>query len=231
MMTADEELKIRNITKVFRPDKKLDFQVDALTVGWMYLWITVDGETFFQSFDEAFDRVIDLMEVYIAVRDYGKDNVSLYWKGDKISWYWNDGNVVYLDVFRLSDDCFRLHIKVRFYEGEPEIFEKSVDFRKDELLSILDDFFRQVLDNKGFPLQYPVGCDGHDEELGEKADALVDEIWELFPEDMRNDDKLYFELEAICSNAIETLTPEVQEYADKYRKMLETHELPDCIRW
>ena len=79
-MTADEELEMRTTTKAFRPDKKLDFHVDTLTVGWMFVRITVDGETFWQSFDEAFDRVIDLMEVCIAVRDYGKDNVSPYWK-------------------------------------------------------------------------------------------------------------------------------------------------------
>ncbi len=234
MMTADEELKMRTITNAFRPDKKLDFQVDAMTAGWMYVRITVDGETFLQSFDEAFDRVIDLVEVYIAVRDYGKDKVSPYWKDDKISWYWNDENEINLDVFRLSDDCFRLHIKVRFYEGEPEFFEKTVDFRKKELLNILDDFFRQVLANKGFPLQYPFGCDGHDDdndELAEKSAALAEEILALFPEDMRKDDKLCFELEAICANAIEKLTPEAQEQVDQYRKMLETHELPDYIRW
>lgn len=231
-MTMDEELDFY-APNVVKDDlgRKFYIGLNNLYVGWMELEFIVDGEKIPQSFDEAFDHVWELMEVYIAVRDYGKDHMASVWEGDKASWRWNDDDYVKLQLIHLKDDCFQLQIKVEFCEGKPEIFEKSINLTKAELLNALDEFFHQILNNKGFPLQYPAGCRDYEEETEDKADAVLEEILQLLPDEIKKRDDISMGLEVICTNALVKPTAETQEYIDDYRAMLEKHELPEWFVW
>lgn len=120
---------------------------------------------------------------------------------------------------------------VKFYDGKPEIFEKTVDLTKDELLGGLDDFFKQILKDPGFPFQYPAGCMDYAEKSDEKAFALLDELMDFLPKACWEEDKDYTRLSTICSNAVRVPTEETKEFIDAYRKMLENHELPSRFRW
>ncbi len=205
---------------------KFRLDVISLYYGWLSMQITVDGKSFWYRFDEAYDNVIDLMNLYNTVSGDETKRGVLLWKENLLSFYWNDSGNISFKVYRLNCDWFRLHFDVEFFDPE-ESFEKTVTVTKKELLGTLDAFFEQILASKGFPLQYPFGCEGHDEELSEKADALLHEIFDVLPKKAKNDDELYLTLNAICSNAIEMLNPETQKKADEYRNMLKTHVLPE----
>lgn len=220
----------RNVMKDEK-ERKFHIELENLCLGWLDAVFVVGGETFYLSSDETFDWVVDLMEVYISVRDYGKEKVDFVWDGEHASWYWNEDAEVHLDVYHLEKDFFRLHMHVKFYDGKPEIFEKTVDLTKDELLGGLDDFFKQILKDPGFPFQYPAGCMDYAEKSDEKAFALLDELMDFLPKACWEEDKDYTRLSTICSNAVRVPTEETKEFIDAYRKMLENHELPSRFLW
>lgn len=215
----------RNVMKDEK-ERKFHIELENLCLGWLDAVFVVGGETFYLSSDETFDWVVDLVEVYISVRDYGKEKVDFVWDGEHASWYWNEDAEVHLDVYHLEKNSFRLHMHVKFYDGKPEIFEKTVDLTKDELLGGLDDFFKQILKHPGFPFQYPAGCMDYAEKSDEKAFALLDELMDFLPKACWEEDKDYIRLSTICSNAVRVPTEETKEFIDDYRKMLENHELP-----
>lgn len=220
----------RNVMKDEK-ERKFHIELENLCLGWLDAVFVVGGETFYLSSDETFDWVVDLVEVYISVRDFGKGNVDFVWDGEYASWYWNEDAEVHLDVYHVGNDLFRLHMHVKFYDGKPEIFEKTVDLTKDELLGGLDDFFKQILKDPGFPFQYPAGCMDYAEKSDEKAFALLDELMDFLPKACWEEDKDYTRLSTICSNAVRVPTEETKEFIDAYRKMLENHELPSRFLW
>lgn len=230
MTMEEQEILSRNVM-ADAEERKFHIQLRDLYAGWLGADFILDGEKVLLCADEAFDWVIDLVEVYISVRDYGKGNVDFVWDGDHASWYWNEDAEVHLDVYHLEKDFFRLHMHVKFYDGKPEIFEKTVDLTKDELLGGLDDFFKQILKNPGFPVQYPAGCMDYTEESEEKASMLLDELMDFLPRECYAEDKDFIRLSAICDKAVKVPAEETKRFIDDYREMLETHELSSRFLW
>lgn len=207
--------------------QKFNIRVDALSDGWMITEITVDGTIFWHMFDEALsDPTIDLMKTYLAVRDYKEDTDAVIWRSNSISWLWSDRTTLLFQLSHVKEDTFQLHIEAQLYEGESDILVKTITITKAKLLYVLDTFFAQILNDKGFPLQYPAGCAEDIEETGDKAYDVIDEIMRLLPEEITRQDKFYYGIKNICRNAIVKLAPAEQEYVKHYKEMLETHTIP-----
>ncbi len=161
----------KNENKVSGEKTKINFKVVKMHSGWMDVDITVDGESFFFSFDEVFEEIWDVMDFYIDIRDYGKNPDSASWADGKISLFWTGHECVRIEASPLPEDCFQFHIKLDPMDGSPMLFEKKICLARDELLESLDSFFRQILENEGFPAEFPAFCrlpDG-DEDLMEGA--------------------------------------------------------------
>ena len=208
-------------------DKKFNIRVEALSAGWMMTDITVDGTMFGHMFDEALsDPTIDLMKTYLAVRDYQEHTDAVIWRSNKISWLWSDRTTLLFQLSHVKEDYFQLHIDAQLYEGESDTLVKTITITRAELLHALDTFFVQILNDKGFPLQYPAGCAEDIEGTGDKAYDLIHEIMQLLPDEITRQDKFYYGITNICTNAIVKLEPNEQEYVNKYKEMLETHTIP-----
>ncbi len=225
----EEAENFRNVM-VDEKGRKFVIHLENLYFGWLDAEWVLGGEKFYLSSDEAFDWVIDLVQVYIAVRDYGKEEAGSRWEQGMASWYWNEGAEVNLDVYHQKEDFFRLHVKVRFYDGDPEIFEKTVDLTREELLEGLDRFFKEILNHKGFPYQFPAGCRDHEKGTYEKAEAMMNELLEVVPKKCWDDEDVYIGLDTFCRNAACKPTEETGRYIEAYRKMLENHEWPSFFR-
>lgn len=211
-------------------DKKFNIRVEALSAGWMMTDITVDGTMFGHMFDEALsDPTIDLMKTYLAVRDYQEHTDAVIWRSNKISWLWSDRTTLLFQLSHVKEDYFQLHIEAQLYEGESDTLVKTITITRAELLHALDTFFVQILNDKGFPLQYPAGCAEDIEGTGDKAYDLIHEIMQLLPDEITRQDKFYYGIANICTNAIVKLEPNEQEYVNKYKEMLETHTIPENL--
>lgn len=218
---------MENTSAIHPIHQKFNIRVDALSDGWMDTEITVDGTIFWHMFDEALsDPTIDLMKTYLAVRDYQEDTKAVIWRSNTISWFWSDRTTLLFQLSHVKEDYFQLYIKAQLYEGESDTLVKTITITKAELLHALDTFFAQILNDKGFPLQYPAGCAEDIEETGDKAYDVIDEIMRLLPEEITRQDKFYYGIKNICRNAIVKLAPAEQEYVNHYKEMLETHTIP-----
>lgn len=218
---------MENTSAIHPIHQKFNIRVDALSDGWMDTEITVDGTIFWHMFDEALsDPTIDLMKTYLAVRDYQEDTDAIIWRSNTISWFWSDRTTLLFQLSHVKEDYFQLYIKAQLYEGESDTLVKTITITKAELLHALDTFFAQILNDKGFPLQYPAGCAEDIEETGDKAYDVIDEIMRLLPEEITRQDKFYYGIKNICRNAIVKLAPAEQEYVNHYKEMLETHTIP-----
>lgn len=218
---------MENTSAIHPIHQKFNIRVDALSDGWMDTEITVDGTIFWHMFDEALsDPTIDLMKTYLAVRDYQEDTKAVIWRSNTISWLWSDRTTLLFQLSHVKEDYFQLYIKAQLYEGESDTLVKTITITKAELLHALDTFFAQILNDKGFPLQYPAGCAEDIEETGDKAYDVIDEIMRLLPEEITRQDKFYYGIKNICRNAIVKLAPAEQEYVNHYKEMLETHTIP-----
>lgn len=218
---------MENTSAIHPIHQKFNIRVDALSDGWMDTEITVDGTIFWHMFDEALsDPTIDLMKTYLAVRDYQEDTKAVIWRSNNISWLWSDRTTLLFQLSHVKEDYFQLYIKAQLYEGESDTLVKTITITKAELLHALDTFFAQILNDKGFPLQYPAGCAEDIEETGDKAYDVIDEIMRLLPEEITRQDKFYYGIKNICRNAIVKLAPAEQEYVNHYKEMLETHTIP-----
>lgn len=218
---------MENTSAIHPIHQKFNIRVDALSDGWMITEITVDGTIFWHMFDEALsDPTIDLMKTYLAVRDYQEDTEAVIWRSNNISWLWSDRTTLLFQLSHVKEDYFQLYIKAQLYEGESDTLVKTIMITKAELLHALDTFFAQILDDKGFPLQYPAGCAEDIEETRDKAENMIDEIIRLLPEQITSQNKIYNGIMNICMNAIVKLAPAEQEYVNHYKEMLETHTIP-----
>ena len=216
--------------KIYSADEKFHIRIEKLNSGWMFTRITVNRSNFWHMFDEALsDPTIDLMKTYLAVRDCDEAKDSNIWHDNKISWYWSDRTDLYFEIEHLKEDVFQLSVDAQLYEGEKIRMQKSVAITRDELLSALDVFFQQILHDKGFPFQYPAGCEEYIDGTSEKADAMLEEILQLLPKRFAYSNRIYDGIENICLNAVAKLAPELQAYVDDYLRMLETHTIPE--RW
>lgn len=216
--------------KIYRADEKFHIRIEKLNSGWMFTRITVNRSNFWHMFDEALsDPTIDLMKTYLAVRDCGEAKDSKIWHDNKISWYWSDRTELYFEIEHLKEDVFQLSVDAQLYEGEKIRMQRSVAITRDELLSALDAFFQQIMHDKGFPFQYPAGCEEYIDGTSEKADAMLEEILQLLPKRFTYSNSIYVGIENICLNAVAELAPESQAYVDDYRWMLETYTIPE--RW
>lgn len=218
---------MENTSAIHPIHQKFNIRVDALSDGWMITEITVDGTIFWHMFDEALsDPTIDLMKTYLAVRDYQEDTEAVIWRSNNISWLWSDRTTLLFQLSHVKEDYFQLYIKAQLYEGESDTLVKTIMITKAELLHALDTFFTQILNDKGFPLQYPAGCAEDVEETRDKAEDMIDEIVRLLPEQITSQNKIYNGIMNICMNAVVQLAPNEQEYVNKYKEMLETHTIP-----
>lgn len=218
---------MENTSAIHPIHQKFNIRVDALSDGWMDTEITVDGTIFWHMFDEALsDPTIDLMKTYLAVRDYQEDTKAVIWRSNTISWLWSDRTTLLFQLSHVKEDYFQLYIKAQLYEGESDTLVKTITITKAELLHALDTFFAQILNDKGFPLQYPAGCAEDVEETRDKAEDMIDEIVRLLPEQITSQNKIYNGIMNICMNAVVQLAPNEQEYVNKYKEMLETHTIP-----
>lgn len=208
-------------------NKKFNIRVNELFAGWMDTEITVDGTIFWHMFDEALsDPTLDLMKTYLAIRDYQEDTDAIIWRSNTISWFWSDRTTLLFQLSHVKEDNFQLHIEAQLYEGESDTLVKTITITKAELLHALDTFFTQILNDKGFPLQYPAGCAEDVEETRDKAEDMIDEIVRLLPKQITSQNKIYNGIMNICMNAVVQLAPNEQEYVNKYKEMLETHTIP-----
>lgn len=215
---------------IHRADEKFHIRIEKLNSGWMFTRITVNRSNFWHMFDEGISEpTIDLMKTYLAVRDCGEAKDSNIWHDNKIFWYWSDHTELHFEIEHLKEDLFRLSVDAQLYEGENIRMQKSVAITRDELLSALDVFFQQILHDKGFPFQYPAGCEEYIDGTSEKADAMLKEILQLLPKRFTYSNSIYAGIENICLNAVAELAPESQAYVDDYRWMLETYTIPE--RW
>lgn len=215
---------------IHRADEKFHIRIEKLNSGWMFTRITVNRSNFCHMFDEGIsDPTIDLMKTYLAVRDCGEAKDSNIWHDNKIFWYWSDHTELHFEIEHLKEDLFRLSVDAQLYEGENIRMQKSVAITRDELLSALDVFFQQILHDKGFPFQYPAGCEEYIDGTSEKADAMLEEILQLLPKRFTYSNSIYAGIENICLNAVVELAPESQAYVDDYLRMLETYTIPE--RW
>ena len=203
--------------------KKFAMKVKWLDAGWMFVDVTVNGKTFERMFDQdVSDPTINLMETYLAVRDYTEDGKNVLLRDNNIYWMWDDRTTFYVHIVRMDDDRYKISIE------DDEFPKEDVVLSKTEFLAALDDFFQSILDNPGFPYQYPVGTEADDDTL-DKAEQMYRSIFELLPEEVRHEDDVYYGIKSICINAMVKVYPEAQAYADDYRKMLETYTIPK--RW
>ena len=203
--------------------KKFTMKVKWLDAGWMFVDVTVNGKTFERMFDQdVSDPTINLMETYLAVRDYTEDGKNVLLRDNNIYWMWDDRTTFYVHIVRMDDDCYKISIEDDEFQKEDAVLSKT------EFLAALDDFFQSILDNPGFPYQYPVGTEADDDTL-DKAEQMYRSIFELLPEEVRHEDDVYYGIKSICINAMVKVYPEAQAYADDYRKMLETYTIPK--RW
>ena len=221
---------MKNKLNIYRSDEKFHIHIEKLNSGWMVTRITVNRSNFRHMFDEGLsDPTIDLMKTYLAIRDCGEAKDSNIWHENKISWYWSDHTELHFEIEHLKEDLFQLSVDAQLYEGENIRMQKSVAITRDELLSALDVFFQQILHDKGFPFQYPAGCEEYIDGTSEKADAMLEEILQLLPKRFTYSKSIYEGIENICLNAVAELAPESQAYVDDYRRMLETYIVPE--RW
>ncbi len=102
----------------------------------------------------------------------------------------------------------------------------KLNITKKELLTALNSFFRQILNDKGFPLQYPAGCKEDIDGTRTKVDSMLEEILQLLPKALAHDNEIHNGIENICMNYLVKLDAESQSYVNDYREMLEKHVIP-----
>lgn len=138
-------------------------------------------------------------------------------------------NRVNLNICHFEDGYFKLQVQVKYPQGKGKEFEtlkKSVILTEKELLSALDSFFRQILNNRGFPIKYPIGCEGLSEAIDMRVRPLRCAIMQVLSRRMYCTNDLFEEIDSICTNATLKLPANLQALADDYREMLEKHVIP-----
>ncbi len=186
--------------------------------------IHIGGDVFYHMFDESLsDPTIDLMKTYLAVRDYESCKDKKVWSKNEIRWYWQDRTELEFRVAHVDREIFRIYVKAQLYEGESEELETSIEIGRDDFIASMDDFFQQLVNHPAFPLQYPICCDGTDEDKAEIADNLSEKIIDMLPKELQDDEELCYKIDVACTNAIVKIKPDYIDFIKEYKLMLEKH--------
>lgn len=220
--------------------EKLQMHLVEMTYGWLVTTVVKGDKEIPMQFDEWLtDPLPDLVTMYRKIQEQGD---FCYRVENRIE----VANQICIEEHYLGDGFFSCSVYGGVYDAgifdgndaEPDFDENDDDeddeeiqmgifndiFSQKELLAMLRGFFNEILQYVGFPHQYPCWWCLVNDEL-EMVDDAIEEEKNILEE--KCGERAALELERQYTRDHVHIEPEHMDFYLKYKKMLETMEVPE----
>lgn len=194
---------------------KIYFKLHSLCGATLHFEFGNNKESYIYCFDENLtDAVPNMVKMYNKLQNYEDYRFEASY----------DGNIVF-SAQNLDNSVIK--ITINYSEGDIKA-DLCGSLSREECLTMFENLFDDILNNKDFPHQFPCFWDNYEEEY-EKFSDVADKIFKELVEKKYCDDDLdiWEVIDNVMCRELVSITPEGIEYYQKYKRMLETRTLPE----
>ena len=194
---------------------KIYFKLHSLCGATLHFEFGNNKESYIYCFDENLtDAVPNMVKMYNKLQNYEDYRFEASY----------DGNIVF-SAQNLDNSVIK--ITINYSEGDIKA-DLCGSLSREECLTMFENLFDDILNNKDFPHQFPCFWDNNEEEYKKFSD-VADKIFKELVEKKYCDDDLdiWEVIDNVMCRELVSITPEGIEYYQKYKRMLETRNLPE----
>ena len=194
---------------------KVYFKLHSLCGATLHFEFGNNKESYIYCFDENLtDAVPNMVKMYNKLQNYEDYRFEASY----------DGKIAFT-AKNLNKSL--IQITISYSEGDIKA-DLCGRLSREECLTMFENLFDDILNNKDFPHQFPCFWDNNEEEY-EKFSDVADKIFEelVAKKYCDNDLDICDIIDNVMCRELVSITPEGIEYYQKYKRMLETRTLPE----